>query len=89
MSIIPKKYHILIPPTLRRVYLEDGEDRGRAVIDGLKLEIATLTVRVVTLEHERKSSSPRSPCACPAVPTIDVAEPGIRTVALIADFHGW
>jgi len=42
----------LISPALHRVYLEDGESRSWAVIDDLKLEIATLKVRVVTLKHE-------------------------------------
>ena len=36
-----KKHHPIISPVLRRIYFEDGEDRSRAVIDDLKLEIAT------------------------------------------------
>jgi hypothetical protein len=42
MSIIPKKYHIFISPSLRRVYLDAEADRGRAVIENLKAEIASL-----------------------------------------------
>ena len=55
--VVQENFHALISPALCRVYLGDGEGRSRAVIDDLNLEIATLKVRVVTLKHEKQSSS--------------------------------
>ena len=45
LSTIPKKYRVFASPPLRRVYLGDGEDNSRAVIDHLKLEIANVKAR--------------------------------------------
>lgn len=53
MTLIPKKYHVFISPSLRRVYLGDGEDTSRAVIDGLNAEITLLKARVGTLKRDK------------------------------------
>lgn len=54
MALIPKKYHVFISPSLRRVYLSDGEDTSRAVIDGLNAEITLLKARVGTLKRDKE-----------------------------------
>ena len=46
LAIMQRKYHALISPVLRRIYVQDEEDRSWAVI--LKLETATPKARVVT-----------------------------------------
>jgi hypothetical protein len=56
LSALPKKYHSISFPALRRVYLEDREDNGRAVIRDLKLEIANLKAQVETLRYNRIES---------------------------------
>ncbi|KAH9000422.1 hypothetical protein EDB92DRAFT_1789511, partial [Lactarius akahatsu] len=53
MSMIPKEYHVFISPSLRRVYLRDGEDTSRALIDGLNTEITLLKARVGTLRRDK------------------------------------
>ncbi|KAH9040368.1 hypothetical protein EDB85DRAFT_1858681 [Lactarius pseudohatsudake] len=53
MSMIPKKYHVFISPSLRRVYLGDGEDTSRALIDNLNTETTLLKARVGTLGHDK------------------------------------
>jgi len=45
LSTIPQKYRVFASPPLRRVYLGDGEDNSRAVIDDLKSEIANVKAR--------------------------------------------
>jgi hypothetical protein len=57
LSIIPKKYHVFISPSLRRVFLADEHDSSRAVIDGLKFEITTLKERIATLKCDNESLS--------------------------------
>jgi hypothetical protein len=57
LSTIPRKYRILVSPPLRRVYLGDWEDNGRAVIDDLKLEIANLNARIETLNRDNYETS--------------------------------
>jgi hypothetical protein len=42
LSTIPKKYHVFISSSLRRVFLAEEHDSSRAVIDSLKSEITTL-----------------------------------------------
>jgi len=59
LSTIPKKYHGFAFSPLRRVYLGDGEDNSRAVIDDLKLEIADLKARIETLNRDNLRSSLR------------------------------
>ena len=71
MSLIPKKYHVFISPSLRRVvYL--GEDTSRAV-DSLNTEITLLKVRVGTLERDKDLLMDRCETAQSAVsrPTPD------------------
>ncbi|KAI0305822.1 hypothetical protein B0F90DRAFT_1623976 [Multifurca ochricompacta] len=53
MSMIPKKYHVFISPSLRRVYLGDGEDNSRTIIDNLNTEIAILRARVGMLKRDK------------------------------------
>jgi hypothetical protein len=53
MALIPKKYHVFISPSLRRVYLGEGEDTSRAVISGLNAEITLLKARVGTLKRDK------------------------------------
>ncbi|KAH9032323.1 hypothetical protein EDB84DRAFT_1270716, partial [Lactarius hengduanensis] len=53
MSMIPKKYHVFISPSLRRVYLGDGEETSRALIDNLNTETALLKARVGTLGRDK------------------------------------
>lgn len=53
----------------------------------LLLDVQHLCVKTVSSRQVPDCQLPRSPCARPAVPTTDVAEPGIRTVALVTDFH--
>jgi hypothetical protein len=48
-SIIPKKYHALISPSLRRVFLDAQEDNSPAVIENLNAEIAALKKLVSSL----------------------------------------
>ena len=57
LSTISRKYHIFTSPPLRRVYLGDWGDNSRAVIDGLKLEIANLNFRIETLNRDNYESS--------------------------------
>lgn len=53
MALIPKKYHVFISPSLRRVYLGEGEDTSRVVINGLNAEITLLKARVGTLKRDK------------------------------------
>ncbi|KAN0130876.1 hypothetical protein V8E53_011254 [Lactarius tabidus] len=53
MALIPKKYHVFISPSLRRVYLGEGDDTSRAVISGLNAEITLLKARVGTLKRDK------------------------------------
>lgn len=66
MSMIPKKYHVFISPSLRRVYLGDG-DSSRALIDGLNTEITLLKARVGTLKRDKDLLMDRCEAAQSAV----------------------
>lgn len=54
MALIPKKYHVFISPSLRRVYMADGEDTSRAVIEDLNTQITVLKARVGTLKRDKE-----------------------------------
>jgi hypothetical protein len=54
MALIPKKYHVFISPSLRRVYMGDGDDPSHAVIEDLKTQITVLTARVGTLKRDKE-----------------------------------
>jgi outer membrane murein-binding lipoprotein Lpp len=64
MSLIPKKYHVFISPSLRRVYLEDT---SRALIDSLNTEITLLKARVGTLKRDKDLLMDRCEAAQSAV----------------------
>jgi hypothetical protein len=53
MSIVPTKYHVFISPPLRRVFLGDGDDPSKEVIENLEAEVAALKVRVVSLKRDK------------------------------------
>ncbi|KAI9458179.1 hypothetical protein BJY52DRAFT_440077 [Lactarius psammicola] len=67
MSMIPKKYHVFISPSLRRIYLGDGEDTSRALIDSLNTEITLLKARVGTLKRDKDLLMDRCEAAQSAV----------------------
>ncbi|KAI0255975.1 hypothetical protein BJV78DRAFT_1118698 [Lactifluus subvellereus] len=52
LSIVPKKYHVFMSPSLRRVYLGD-EGNNKARIENLNAEIAALKARVGTLHRDK------------------------------------
>ena len=53
MSIVPRKYHIFISPSLRRVFLDGREDMSPRIINNLNTEIAALNERVMLLERDK------------------------------------
>jgi hypothetical protein len=53
MSIVPKKYHTFISPSLRRVFLDAREDKSPQIIDNLNTEIAALKERNMLLERDK------------------------------------
>lgn len=56
LSPIPNKYHFCIDPPLRRVYLGDGVNDSKAVINDLKSKIACLEARIETLKSDNESA---------------------------------
>lgn len=52
MSIVPKKYHTFISPSLRRVFLDTREDNSPEIISGLNTENSALKERVIVLERD-------------------------------------
>ncbi len=74
MSMIPKKYHVFISPSLRRVYIGDGEDTSRALIDGLNTEITLLKARVGTLKRDKDLLMDRCEAAQSAVSRLTIDE---------------
>jgi hypothetical protein len=53
MSIVPKKYHTFISPSLRRVFLDAREDNSPEIISGLNTENSALKERVRVLECDK------------------------------------
>ena len=78
LSTIQKKNHTFIFQVPLRICFENGEDRGRAVFDDLKLEIANLKALVVTLEREWKFLSKGSLAARKAASRLTSAKPAVR-----------
>ncbi|KAH9027765.1 hypothetical protein EDB84DRAFT_1400925 [Lactarius hengduanensis] len=78
MSMIPKKYHVFISPSLRRVYLGDGEDTSRALIDDLNTEITLLKARVGTLRRDKDLLMDRCEAAQSAVSRLTSDERNAR-----------
>ena len=76
MTLIPKKYHVFISPSLRRVYL--GEDSNRAIIDGLNTEITLLKARVGTLKRDKDLLMDRCEAAQSAVARLTSDERATR-----------
>ncbi len=63
--MIPKKYHVFISPSLRRVYL--GENNSRALVDSLNTEVTILKARVSTLKRDKDLLMDRCEAAQSAV----------------------
>ena len=53
MSIVPKKYHTFISPSLRRVFLDAREDNSPEIISSLNTENSALKERVRVLECDK------------------------------------
>jgi hypothetical protein len=59
-STIPKKYHSLVSPPLRRVFLDGLEDNSHAVIENLNAEIAALKLRLDEHTTSLANGKPRA-----------------------------
>ncbi|KAI0285760.1 hypothetical protein BGY98DRAFT_943234 [Russula aff. rugulosa BPL654] len=62
-STIPKKYHSLVSPPLRRVFLDGLEDNSHAVIENLNAEIAALKLRLNEHTTSLANGKPRADAA--------------------------
>ncbi|KAH9027770.1 hypothetical protein EDB84DRAFT_300623 [Lactarius hengduanensis] len=74
----PLKYHVFISPSLRRIYLGDGEDTSRALIDDLNTEITLLKARVGTLRRDKDLLMDRCEAAQSAVSRLTSDERNAR-----------
>ena len=78
MALIPKKYHVFISPSLRRVYLADGEDTSSAVIASLNAEIIILKTRVSSLKRDKEMLMDRCEAAQSAASRLTADERAAR-----------
>jgi outer membrane murein-binding lipoprotein Lpp len=77
MSIVPRKYHAFMMPSLRRVYLGDGED-NKARIESLSTEISTLKARVGALHRDNGLLMGRCESAHSTISRLALAERDAR-----------
>ena len=76
ISLIPRKYHASISPSLRRIYL--GEDTSGALIDSLNTEVTLLKDHVGTLERDKDLLMDRCEAAQSAVSRLTSDELTVR-----------
>ncbi|KAI0058815.1 hypothetical protein BV25DRAFT_1810010 [Artomyces pyxidatus] len=54
LSLVPKKYHMFISPSVRRVYVDPTNEEGAETIENLSEKVALLEARVSSLQREKR-----------------------------------
>jgi hypothetical protein len=82
MSIVPRKYHTFILPSLRRVFLDGREDMSPRIINNLNAEITALNERVMLLERDKVLLTDRCDSARRELALVSADEQTARADAL-------